>query len=114
MSSDPAEVTLGEVARGLSRVEREMLAGFTALRQEIAGLAFVPAAVYAADQVAHRERVTRVEQDIADEATARQQAESVAQQRAWQARWSIILAIACMPVSVAGSVIAALVIAALK
>ena len=109
-SPDPREVTLGEVARGLSRVEREMQVGIAAIRQEIAALAFVPAAVYAADMSAHRERVTRLERDLAEESAVRQNTEAVSQQRAWQAKWSIILAFVGMPISVVG----ALVIAALK
>ena len=41
MTGESTEVTLGEVARGLSRVEREMQEGFAAIRREIAGLSFV-------------------------------------------------------------------------
>lgn len=112
--SQETEVTLGEVARGLSRVEREMQVGFAAIRAEIQGLSFVPAAVYAADMLAHRERLDRIEREAAEETEIRREAEATAQQRAWQARWSIILAVVAMPISVLGSVVAALLIAALK
>lgn len=114
MSDDSKEVTLGEVARGLSRVEREMQAGFAAIRAEIQGLSFVPAAVYAADSLAYRERIERIEHEQAAEARMRREAETASQQRAWQARWSIILAVIGMPISIGGAVIAALLIAALK
>lgn len=103
MTADPTEVTLGEVGRGLDRVEREMRDGIAAIRAEIKALAFVPAAVYAADQVGNRERIERLEE-----------ADKDARQRAWQSRWSIVLALIAMPISIVGAVIAALVIAALK
>lgn len=114
MSPDATEVTLGEVARGLGRVEREMHEGFAAMRREISTLSFVPAAVYAADMMAYRDRVDRLEVDLNEESGTRRDAEHVAQQRAWQSRWSIILALVGMPISIIGAVVAALVIATVK
>lgn len=114
MTGESTEVTLGEVARGVSRVEREMHEGFAAIRREIAGLSFVPAQVYAADMLAYRERVVRVEEDLDEERKIRREAEQVQQQRGWQAKWSIVLALIAMPISILGSVVAGLVIAALK
>jgi hypothetical protein len=96
---DPGDVTTGELSRGLSRVEREMQAGFTAIRDEIRALAFVPAAVYASEMTAVRERVKRVEE-----------AGETADQRAWQARLAITLAVVSMLLSIVGG----LVLAALK
>lgn len=89
------EVSTGELSRGLARVEDEMKAGFAQLRRELAAMTYVQPAVYAADQAATRDRLVRLEQ-----------AEQVAQQRAWQARLSLILAF----ISLAG----ALAVAALK
>lgn len=97
--NDPIDVTTGELSRGLSRVEREMQAGFTAIRDEIRGLTFVPTAVYAADKLAAAERVTRLEADLAEERRERQADEKVAQQRAWQAGLAVKLAIAGIPIS---------------
>jgi hypothetical protein len=114
VSPDATEVTLGEVARGLSRVETEMHAGFKALREELKTLSFVDSAVYSADKVAYHDRVARLEADLEDERTLRREADAVAQQRAWQSRWSIILAVIGMPISILGAVVAALVVAALK
>jgi hypothetical protein len=110
VSPDPADVTIGELARGLSRVEREVQAGFAAIRQEISGLSFVPAQVYAADTSAWRDRVQRLERDLSAEAAVRRETEATAQQRAWQAKWSIMIALFGMPISIIG----ALIIAALK
>lgn len=112
--ADSTEVTLGEVARGLGRVEREMHLGFSAIRAEIGKLSFVPAQVYAADMVAYRDRMERIEENAAREAELRHEAEAVASQRAFQSRWSVVLALIGMPISIIGAVIAALVIAALK
>jgi hypothetical protein len=55
--------------------------------RSLAGLSFVPPAVYAADMTANRERVARVEQDLAAETAVRRDAEAVGQQRAWQSKW---------------------------
>jgi hypothetical protein len=111
---DGTEVTLGEVSRGLFRVEREMHAGFTAIRQEIGKLSFVPAQVYAADTMAYRDRVERIEATLRGEAELRREAETAAAQRTWQARLSMMLALVGMPLSIIGSVVAGLVISALK
>lgn len=107
---DPGDVTLGEVARGLSRVEREM----QAIRREISQLSFVPAQVYAADSLAYRDRIERVEHALAAEVEARREVETVSAQRSWQSRWSITIALIGMPLSILGSIVAGLVLAALK
>jgi hypothetical protein len=114
MTGDPTEVTLGEVARGLGRVEREMQAGFQAIKDEIKSLSFVPAAVYSADKVAQHDRMERLELDLEEEKVLRRDAEAISNQRAFQSRWSIILALVAMPISVIGSVLAALIVAWLK
>lgn len=108
------EVTLGEVSRGLARVERQMHDGFAAIRAEIGKLSFVPAQVYAADSLAYRDRMERIEGALRDEAEARREAEALAGQRAWQSRLSMGLALIGLPLSIIGSVAAGLVIAALK
>jgi hypothetical protein len=106
-----SEVTLGEVARGLNRVEREMHEGFAAIRREIGHLSFVPAAVYSADMVAYRERMERVEAGLAEEISLRREDAQTSSQRAWQSRWGIALALIAMPISIVGAVIAALIVA---
>ncbi|WP_328465550.1 hypothetical protein OHA21_43880 [Actinoplanes sp. NBC_00393] len=111
---DPSDVTTGELSRGLSRVEREMREGFSAIRKEISGLSFVPAAVYAADMLAYRDKIQRLEGDLDEERQERREDQKIAQQRSWQASWSIRLAIISMPLSLAVSVAAGLLIAALK
>jgi hypothetical protein len=112
--ADGTEVTLGEVSRGLSRVEREMHAGFAAMRAEIGMLSFVPSQVYAADMMAYRDRLERAEVAIRSESELRRETETGASQRAWQGRIGILLALVGMPLSIIGSVVAGLVIAALK
>lgn len=97
------EVSTGELSRGLARLEREMQAGFAQLRGQLGELNYVQPAVYAADQAATRDRLERLEA-----------AAEVAQQRAWQSRWSINLALFGMPLSIVGAVVAALVVAALR
>ena len=111
---DANEPTLGEVSRGLGRVEREMREGFTAIRTEIGKLGFVPAQVYASDQAAARDRLVRIEESLREEADLRREAETSAAQRAWQSRWSVTLAMIGMPISIIGAVIAALVTASFK
>jgi hypothetical protein len=114
MTQDSTEVTLGEVARGLGRVEREIEVGFQAIRQEIKSLSFVPAAVYSADKVAQHDRIGRLEEDLEEEKVLRRDAEALSSQRAWQSRWSLLLALFGMPISVVGAVAAALIVAWLK
>lgn len=108
------EVTLGEVSRGLSRVEREMHLGFQAIRAEIGKLSFVPSQVYAADMMAYRDRLERTEIALRDEVEVRRETDTANAQRAWQSRWGVTLALIGMPISIIGSVVAGLVIAALK
>lgn len=99
MSPDPGDVTTGELSRGLSRVEREMQAGFSAVREEIRALAFVPAAVYTSEMAANRDRIKRLEEG-----------EEAADQRAWQARLALGVALTSMLLSIIGG----LILAALK
>jgi hypothetical protein len=91
-----------------------MQAGFAAIRREISGLSFVPAPVYAADMVAYRDRVQRLEEDLDEERAERREAEKVAQQRSWQATWSVKLAAIGMPITLITSVVGALIVAGLK
>lgn len=107
---ESTEVTLGEVHRGLTRVEQEMHLGFEAVRQQIRTLSFVPSGVYAADVLAYRDRLDRIETALAAEVTWRRDTEAVSVQRAWQSRLSIVLAM----VSVLGAIVAPLIVAALK
>lgn len=114
---DPAEsteVTLGEVSRGLSRVEREMHMGFAAIRVEIGKLSFVPSQVYAADSLAYRDRMERVEASLRQETEHRLKAESEAAQRAWQSRLGIALALIGFPLSIVGAVITGLIMTHVK
>lgn len=107
---EPNGITLGEVGRRVDRLDSEMRAGFQKVAEQIAGLSFVPAAVYAADRSAEAERARRVEADLREEIRARESAEQTSGQRAWQARLSLILALVGLPLSVIGSVVAALVV----
>lgn len=105
MTADgPDGVTTGELSRGLSRVEREMQAGFDAVRKEIRALTFVPAAVYASDMIGQRERVDRLEQDLAEERRERQAAQHTGDQRAWQAKLAVGMAAAGIPISIVTAV----------
>lgn len=100
-SPDPSDViSTGELSRSLGRVEGEMKAGFTAIRDEIRALAFVPVGVYASDAARQRERVERLEQDLTEERRERQAAQLVGDQRAWQARLAVTLAVAGVPLSI--------------
>lgn len=108
------EVTIGELDRRVDRLERAMEAGFQGLREEIQRLSFVSAAVYAADRSADQERIRRLEADLTEERDARTGAEQAVQQRAWQSRWSLIVALIGLPLSVIGSVLAALLLTYLK
>lgn len=110
MSTDGRDVTLGEVVRRVDRLDREMMAGFASMREELRGLAFVPAAVYSADRVADDLRFRRLEDDLVAERAGREEAERVADQRAWQARLSVVMAFVGLPLSVIGSIVVALVV----
>lgn len=113
MSPPESEVTLGELGRRVDRLDTEMQAGFRSMREEIQRLAFVPAAVYAADRSGDHERLRRLEQDLSEETEARRTAEQAATQRAWQARWSLILAAIGVPFGVVASVLAGIIVARL-
>ena len=75
------DVTLGELARRVDRLETAMTEGFRELRDEIRNLAFVPAGVYASDQSALRERIQQLEK----------RADRV-DNRAWHVRASLLIA----------------------
>jgi hypothetical protein len=113
-AAENTEVTLGEVSRGLTRVEAEMRAGFDAISQEIKSLSFVPAAVYSADKLAAADRMAALAADFEEDRRERREVEAVAAQRAWQARWSIILAMIAMPISIIGAVLTALLMSTIK
>jgi hypothetical protein len=112
--SAPADITLGEVGRRVDRLDQEMRAGFAKVAEQLAGLAFVPAGVYAADQSAMAERMRRLEADLRDEEAARRAAEQTASHRAWQARLSLVMALLGLPLSVLGAVVVALVLAPMR
>lgn len=101
------DVTLGEVARRVDRVETEMKAGFKAVQEQIAALSFVPSAVYAADRAADLERHRRLEADLREETRERRDAEKTAAQRGWQTRLSLALAVIGPPLSALGAFIVA-------
>lgn len=105
------DVTLGEVARRVDRVETEMRTGFREVKEEIARLSFVPAAVYAADRSADAHRLTRLEDDLEAEKQARQSAEQSAAHRGWQARLSLGVAMMGIVLSPAAAFLAAKVVA---
>ncbi|MFI6760596.1 hypothetical protein ACIBF5_15820 [Micromonospora sp. NPDC050417] len=107
--ADADPVTLGELGRRVDRVDVEMRNGFQQLREELRGLTFVPAAVYAADRSGDHERMRRLEGDLKEEITAREEAEKVAGQRAWQSRLSLTLAIVGLPISIVGSIVVAII-----
>lgn len=79
---DPDDVTLGELGRRVDRLDDQMNKGFEAMRNEIRNLSFVPAGVYASDQGATNQRINRLEQRS-----------DTAEQRGWQVRVAIIMAV---------------------
>lgn len=114
MGEESMDVNLGEVTRRLDRTDEEvrglgneMRAGFQALSDKMERLAFVPAAVYAADRAADQESVRRLADDLRQEAQERKAAEEKADQRAHQVRWSLILAGLGVPLSVVAGVVTA-------
>lgn len=111
---EPTDLTIGEVGRRVDRLDAEVRAGFRQVAEQISGLAFVPAAVYAADRSAEGERLRRLEKDLKEETEARETAERTASQRAWQARLSLLMAMLGLPLSVLGSVLVALLVAQMK
>lgn len=107
MGEESMDVNLGEVTRRVDRLETRMDAGFQALSDKMERLAFVPAAVYAADRAADQESVRRLEADLRQEAQERKVAQEKADQRAHQVRWSLILAGLGVPLSVVAGVVTA-------
>lgn len=87
-----------------------MHVGFQSMRDEIQRLAFVPAAVPAADRSGDTDRIRRLK----DETKEREGGMAVADQRAWQARMSLILALIGLPLSIIGSVVVALILTHMK
>ena len=110
----PEDMTLGELARRVDRIDSEVRDGFAGVREEIRSLAFVHPAVYAADRQADGQRFARIERDLTEEKNAREDAERMAAARAWQARFSLVMALLGLPISVIGSVVVALVVAQIK
>lgn len=111
--TESQDVTLGELARRVDRLDSAMVAGFATMQAELRGLAFVPAAVYSADRVTDDLRVSRLESDLLAERVGREEAERIAAQRAWQARLSMVMAFVGLPLSVIGSIVVALVVSQL-
>lgn len=108
------DVTLGELARRVDRMDREMQAGFAGLHEKIDRLAFVPAAVYAADQASYLERqsaqvdrIKRIEADLLGEEAARKAAEDRADQRGWHVRVALGVAMFGAFLSVISAVVTA-------
>jgi hypothetical protein len=66
--------------------------------------------VYASDRSAHQERIRRLEKDIADERLAREDAQKEWSRRGWQARLSLVMALLGLPLSILGSVLAAVIL----
>jgi len=112
--SEAQDISLGEVARRVDRLDSEMRAGFASMRDEIRGLAFVPAGVYTADRSADLERMRRFEDDLAEEMRTRVAVQQTTDQRAWQARLSLIVALLGLPISIIGSIAVALILARLN
>lgn len=106
-----ADVTTGELGRRVDRLETAMTTGFATLADQIRGLQFVSAGVYASDRAADVERMSRLEDDVQGERRAREEAQRAADQRAWQSRWSLIAAAVGVPFGIVGSVIAAVITA---
>lgn len=100
---DLQDVTINELARRVDRLDTAMASGFQSMREEIQRLAFVPAAVYAADRSGDQERIRRLEEGA-----------KLVDQRAWQARTSLIVAVVGLPLSIIGSIIVAMLLAQMK
>ncbi|SCG38281.1 hypothetical protein [Micromonospora zamorensis] len=108
MGEESMDVNLGEVTRRLDRTDEEvrglgteMRAGFQSLGDKMERLAFVPAAVYAADRAADTERVRRLEADLHQEVREREEA----QKTSGSNRWSLLLAGLGIPASVLAGVV---------
>lgn len=110
MGLDVDDMTIGELSRRVDRLDTEMKAGIQAVREDIQRLQFVPAAVYASDRSGDAERVRRLEADLIEERREREAEKGTADQRAWQARLSLIMAMVGLPISLIGSILAAVII----
>lgn len=107
-------VTLGEVARRVERIggrvermDADMHAGFDSLRAEIGKLSFVSHEVYDTSQRADEARFSRLESDLRDEEAARKASEERADQRDWQVRVALGIAVFGAVVSVVVAVLSA-------
>lgn len=89
------DVTLGELARRVDRLETTMQAGFAQLGEKMDRLPYVQAGTYESDKDATRDRLTKVE-------TAQDRHDG----RAWQVRTSVMVAAMGVPMSVIASVFA--------
>lgn len=64
----PDDVTIGELARGLTGLERRMNEGFTSVRTQIAGLNVIHLDRYEADRRADDRRMTACEEKYEEQA----------------------------------------------
>ena len=103
----PDDVTLGEVDRRVGRLEQRVDSGFKELKEEIARLSFVPAAVYAADRAGDAHRLAALEADLALESRDRRAAEDNARHRSFQARLALVVAALGIPASILAGVVTA-------
>jgi hypothetical protein len=107
-------VTLGELARRVDRIDgrvermdADMHTGFDTLRADIGKLSFVPHEVYDTSQRADAARFGRLEADLRDEGAARKASEERADQREWQVRVALGVAVFGTVLSVVVAVVSA-------
>jgi hypothetical protein len=107
-------VTLGELARRVERIDGRvermdtgMRSGFDALREEISRLSFVSREVYEASRGGDSARFDRLEADLHEEGAARKASEERADQRDWQVRVALGVALFGALLSVVVAVVSA-------
>jgi hypothetical protein len=98
------EPTNGELSRRMDRLEKAMEVQFTALREEIRAMAYVQPAVYAADMLAYRQRMDRLDADLEEERRERRSAEKLSDTRSWQVRIAMLMAFVGAVLSVASAI----------
>jgi len=108
------DVTIGEVARRVDRIDdrvermdADMHTGFDSLRQAIGKLSFVSHEVYDTSRGADVARFGRLEADLRDEEAARKTSEERAEQRDWQVRVALGVALFGAVLSVVVAVLSA-------
>lgn len=101
------EPTNGELSRRMDRLDKALADQFTSLREEIRALAFVQPAVYAADLIASRERMDRLDAELDEERRERREAQKLADQRSWQARLAMGVALLGAVLSVVTAIVTA-------